>query len=45
MEDLAAIAQLSDQLDDDEENAQNLEVLIEHVRIVVLNLAEPGAAA
>lgn len=45
MEDLAAIAQLSDQLDDDEENAQNLETLIEHVRIVVLNLAEPGANA
>ena len=45
MEDLAAIAQLSDQLDDDEENAQNLEMLIEHVRIVVLNLAEPGATA
>ena len=45
MEDLAAIAQLSDQLDDDEENAQNLEMLIEHVRVVVLNLAEPGATA
>lgn len=44
MEDLAAIAQLSDQLEDDEENAQNLEMLIEHVRIVVLNLAEPGVA-
>ena len=43
--DLAAIAQLSDQLDDDEENAQNLEMLIEHVRVVVLNLAEPGATA
>lgn len=42
MEDLAAIAQLSDQLDDDEENAQHLEMLIEHVRIVVLSLAEPG---
>jgi len=42
MEDLAAIAQLSDELDDDDDTERNLELLIEHVRIVVLNLAEPG---
>lgn len=43
--DLAAIAQLSDELDDDDDTERNLELLIEHVRIVVLNLAEPGDEA
>lgn len=45
LEDLAAIAQLSDELDDDDDTERNLELLIEHVRIVVLNLAEPGDEA
>ncbi|MEY3042290.1 MAG: hypothetical protein RLZZ174_1372 [Pseudomonadota bacterium] len=42
LQDLAAIAQLSDELDEDDDTERNLELLIEHVRIVVLNLAEPG---